>query len=46
MPQRRRDTQKTPQGKEIPVPKRKDFLGNLKRVARDQVVKRTSSTKK
>ncbi len=28
------DTQKTPKGEEIPVPKRRDFLRNLKKVAK------------
>jgi hypothetical protein len=30
---RKERTERTPQGYEVPVPKRRDFLGNLARVA-------------
>ena len=30
----KRETQKTPQGEEIPIPTRRDFLDNLKQAAK------------
>jgi len=45
MARRKQATQKTPEGKEIPVPTRRAFFADLKQAARDAALRRTSTKK-
>jgi hypothetical protein len=38
--QREEPTERTPKGYEVPVPKRREFFGNLKKVAKPQAAPR------
>ena len=38
-------TQKTPQGEEIPIPKRGDFLGNLGKIVKRSKPKDSTTTR-
>jgi len=40
-----KETQKTPAGKEIPIPLKRDILRDLKLAAKDHIVRRTSTKK-
>lgn len=43
--QRKQKTEKTPKGMTVPVPKRKDFFGNLKRIAGPEAKKAPTGKK-